>query len=347
MRTFRFSLVALAATALFTACSNDEAVQPIDGSAAQGISFRLQGGTPETRATATTKDNIDAFVVYGTDDVLYDDGSHGPAGNIFNGVTVARQEGGGFDYSPKKYYSNGATNAEFFAYSPVSANITASSIDATDLYSDASFYYVVKTPDLLNPGNTVQEDLLVAGTSVASPSGSAVDIDFKHALSRIFVKATNALEEDIIITKLVLKNLASEGTLTGTPGVPWAWTWTGHDNETDYEYILANSGVAVPKKMTSPTLVTSMEQGMMVLPQVTANDGNSTLLSTEFALEVTYDVANLTSQKALVAITNGFEFLMNTQYAITIDFDGTDLIEISFEIKVLPFDADPTNDYPL
>ena len=343
MRTFKFSLVALAATALFTACSNDEAVQP-DSSQVQGISFRLQGATPETRATATTNDNIDALVVYGIDDVAY----NGSGTNLFEGVTIARQEGGGFDYSPKKYYSIGAANAEFFAYSPVSANITAASIDATDLYAGASFDYEVKVPDHLNPGNTVQEDLLVAGTSVSSPSIAAVDIDFKHALSRIFVKATNALEEDVIITKLVLKNLKSTGTLTGDATSSWAsWTWSTQDNEKDYEYILAKSGVAVPKKTATATLVTSMEQGMMVLPQVTANDGNAPLLSSEFALEVTYDVANLTSQTALVAINNGFEFLMHTQYAITIDFDGTDLIVISFDIEVLPFDADPTNFYPL
>ena len=349
MKTFKFSLVALVATVLFAACSNEVAVETIKGGG-QEISFRLQGGTPEitTRSLATTLANVDAFAVYGTDDVLYGPGTLGLAGNIFNGITVARQVGGGFDYNPKKYYSDGVGDAEFFAYSPVSAIANITNIDATELYTEASFDYEVVVPDI--SGNTTQEDLLVAGISVGTIGAGQVSLDFTHALSRIFVKATNTLSDNVVITGLTLKNLCSTGTITGTPtgtpDDPWGWAWANQNDTLDYSYILAPTGVAVQANVTAPTLVTSMEQGMMVLPQATVNSlPLADFNAGDFALEVTYNVANLTGQIAHVLLPNAFPFEANTQYAITITFSGSSLIEISFTIDVLPFDDDST--YPL
>ena len=337
MKTFRFSLVALAATALITACSDEAVVeQRLITSEAQEISFRLQGGTPETRAMATTIDNIDAFVVYGTDSVANVAGT-----NIFDGVTVARQKGTGaiFDYNPKKYYSAEIGKAAFIAYSPVSASLNISGLDATSLLTTTSFDYVVNAPD--GSGEAVQEDLLVAGKSVAVPSVAKVDLNFKHALSRIFVKAKNSLKENVVITGLTLKNLYSEGTITGTPASPaWTWAWSNYSNITSYDYVLARTGVAVKAGVTTATLVTSMEQGMMVLPQEIVNSGDDHTAG-DFALEVTYDVANLTAQKAYVYLADTYPFEYNTQYAITIEFSGTDLIEIGFTIDVAGFDDDP------
>ena len=343
MKTFKFSLVALVATALFTACSNEDAVQPINGEA-QEISFRLQGGTPEitTRATATTTPYVDAFVVYGTDNVV-------GVAKIFDGETVARQVSGNFDYTPKKYYSIGAASAGFFAYSPVSATVNISSISTTNpLSATVTAAYTVIAPNTVNPGNTVQEDFLVAGTTVASPFTAPVSLDFQHALSRIFVKATNSLNETVVITGLKLLRLNSAGTITGTPGTPaaapgtpYTWSWGGYSSMIDYEYILARTGVAVPKS-TTPTLVTSMEQGMMVLPQSTTGDLNANGIwdAGEFALEVTYDVGNLTAQTIRVFSATPIVFAMNSQYAITIAFGSAGgPIEIEFSITVSPFGA--------
>ena len=341
MKTFKFSLVALAATALFTACSNDEAVQPVNGEE-QAISFRIQGGTPEitTRTTATTALYVDAFVVWGTDDKATAAGT-----TIFDGVTVARRQVDGlFDYNPKRYYGIGATSASFFAYSPVSANVSAFTGVAPVLASPG-FKYGVKAPD--PAGNTAQEDLLVAGTNLA-PSPT-VNLNFEHALSRIFVKATNGLKEDVVITGLKLINLFSEGTMASTPGSPWAWAWTPTPgSKIDYDYVLAQSGVAVKAGVNTATLVTSMEQGMMVLPQVTQNTSNDKVVDTgDFALEVTYDVANLTNQTAHILLKDGFDFLMGKQYAITINFKGIGLVEISFTVTMSNFTDDivtnPTN----
>ena len=336
MKTYKFLAVALVATGFFSACTNEEVVQPVNVNAPAEISFRLQGGSPETRTAATTLTDVDAFVVYGTDNVA-------AASNIFEGLTVARQlSSNSFEYSPKKYYSEGAASAQFVAFSPVTANITNPA--TTSLLTTASFDYTVVKPD--NTGNITQEDLLIAGTGVSSISSTPVDLQFKHALSRIFVKASNTLSSDVIITGLSLRNLYSTGKITGTPGAAWTWTWATSGAKTDYEYELATTGVAVKAGLAASTLVTSMEQGMMVLPQSTVNvpptnpatdpDFDPT---TDFALEVTYDVGNFTGKKAYILLTDGYTFAAGSQYAINIAFSGTalNLIEINFTINVDTF----------
>ncbi|MDR1527423.1 MAG: fimbrillin family protein [Dysgonamonadaceae bacterium] len=314
-------------------CSKNEIIDT--PASQQEISFRAQTSVPALRTTSTTLDYVNAFVVYGSDDVF---GANGDL--IFDGVTVARQPGSiaAFAYAPKKYYGQGATEAKFFAYSPVSKNITGFSAtgDATDELSDVTFNYKVLKP--LDTGNTSQEDLLVAHTIPNDVTG-AVALDFKHALSRIFVKAANELNEPVTITKLTLRNLYDNGTFTFTT-LSNIWSWNTIDAKTDYSYVLANTGVAVPVGTTTKTLVTSNEQGMLVLPQKTSNTNDDKIVDTgDFALEVTYDIANLIDQTAYVLLADNYEFEAGKQYAITISFTGTDLVEITFTITVTDFDS--------
>ena len=332
-KTIFLGLSLLAIAGMWTGCSNEDGFEQVDSATVkQAISFRTQGGMPETKTTATTTENIEAFVVYGTDDAA--------ASNIFDGVTIARQTDGTFSYSPKRYYTEGAATAVFAAYSPVSANV--SNQNATDLDTEISFDYVVAPP--VTTGNTAQEDLLVSGNSVAATTGT-VSLQFGHALSRIFVKATNDLPETVVIKELTLKNLNSTGTITGTPAAAppdvWTWAWDAGSVPDDYRYVLAEAGVAVPTATSTATLVTSMEQGMMVLPQKTVNATPNDVTAGDFALEVIYDVANLTDQTAHVYLTNDYEFEMNKQYAITIAFTAaaSNLIVIDFTIGVDPFGA--------
>ena len=313
-------MVALFATVLFTACSNDEAVQVKNR---QEISFRLQGGMPDitTRSLATTTANIDAFVVFGTDDEL--EGLATPA-LLFDAITVARQINGSWDYAPKKYYSATATTAGFFAFSPVSANITPGSISATPanvLTGVASFDYTVLPPD--GSGNAIQEDLLVAGGVESSLTPPQVILAFKHALARIFVTATNAADDPVIIKKLSLLNLETVGTLNFDPVATPVVAWTSTSTKATFPYVLAPSGVVVPAGTSSKTLVTSWEQGMMVLPQETENTTPDDYTAGDFALEIEYDIANLTGQTTHVYITDGYEFLAGQQYNINITFNAS------------------------
>ena len=205
---------------------------------------------------------------------------------------------------------------------------------------NASFVYEVKAPDAT--GITAQEDFLIADTSFTTITPT-VNLNFRHALSRIFVKASNDLSEDVVITGIELKNLKSKGTVT----TPLPLTWVADASSIrNYSYILAPTGVAVKAgtgKGVSPNdvpvLVTSMEQGMMVLPQPTVNGGTDDYTAGDFALEVTYDVANLTGEKAYVYLADEYPFIAGNQYAITIEFDDTStgLIEIDFTIEVTEF----------
>ena len=331
MKTFKFSLVALIATALFTACSNDEAVLPVNDEA-QAISFRLQGGTPEiaTRTTATTLPYVDAFVVYGTDDV------YGATNDlIFDGVTVARdinKPGYAFAYAPTRYYDINAATAAFIAYSPASAKVV--NVVTTDFWTpnpgEASFDYTVPAPD--KTGNTVQEDLLVA-IREKDAVASTVSLEFEHALARIFVTASNSTKDPVFIDSLILRNLKTTGTLefdmsAGTKD------WNPATATADYAYILAPSGVAVDSSAVR-VYVTTMEQGMMVLPQATVNTAVVTEFDNgDFALQVNYRFSNLGIQKKFIMLPNNYPFEAGKQYLINIEFAGTG---IDFEIKVDPF----------
>ena len=324
MKNLFLGMSLLTAAGLWTGCSNDEVVDAADGK--QAISFRVQGGMPDLRATGTTKAYVDAFVVYGTDNVFAAKDEL-----IFDGVTVALQTDGTFDYAPKRFHAEGAVNAGYFAFSPASAKVS-NPVTAGFLTAGASFDYTVPKPD--DSGNTTQEDLLVSNTAVAAIL-SYVNLDFTHALSRIFITASNHSVEPVIIDTLTLRNLFSKGTLkVNAPSATWAWT--DHTDKMDYQYMLAPTGVAVPANSLSMKLVTSMEQGMMVLPQETANTGSIFDFDPgDFALEVKYQFANLGKQTKLIMVHDGFEFEANKQYLIHIDFTAW---AIEFTIDVLDFE---------
>ena len=344
MKTNRFFLAILAvAGMMMTACSNDEAIQL--NNEPQAISFRTQGGTPSSvlRTTATTTDYVDAFVVYGTDNVF------GAANLIFDGVTVARQIEGGFDYAPKRYYGENAFRARFFAFSPVSTHIDNINPDILPAGVDdavITFDYTVPKPNEL--GDTAQEDLLVAFENIApspDPLPDCVILHFTHALSRIFVTARNYTAETIVIDSLVLQNLVTKGTFAyypyAAPDPNIVWTpSTDPDDVGNYTYILAESGVALPPvpspinpSLTLPVYLTSREQGMMVLPQATVNDGDPGNPS-NFALKIQYQFANWGTQTKYIFLPDGWIFSPNTQYTIHIEFTGK---AIEFDIEVGPY----------
>ena len=330
-----FSVLA-AAGILFTACSNDEPVQlPKD---AQAISFRTQGGTPEgiQRTPGTTLPYVDAFVVYGTDNKF---------GNalIFDGITVARDiKTGFFTYAPTRYYDLEATSAAFVAFSPASAKIGPAAPITTFWTTGANFNYTVPVPNAT--GNATQEDLLVANTVVGTidPDDPKVPFKFEHALARVFVSATNSTADPVIINGLTLVNLEATGTLKFDATATYAWEWDLAGSLKPYAYVLAETGIAVEPTLpnATPKLVTSMEQGMMILPQVTKNDNDDDELDTDdFALEVTYSLGNLKNKTKNILIPDGFEFEAGYQYKINIEFTG---IGIYFTIEVADFvDADP------
>ena len=328
MRTNKFLVIALAAAGLFTACSNND--EPVKMNQGKEISFRLQGGVPSAKTTASTVANVDAFVVYGSDTNLP---------SLFDGVTVARQivsgAPAGFTYAPIRYYSTGATTAAYAAYSPASTVFSAVSA-ANVLGAISTFDFEVVAPDA--SGKTTQTDLLFAINNAAPVAAPPVALAFTHALSRVFVTATNKTITPVTIQSLTLKNLNSTGRISVAAGAgTWSWTYPT-DTPADYEYMLAPSGIVVPVDATpatpTPVLVTSMEQGMMILPQTTG---------ATFELEVKYEFSNLGPQTKHIVIPS-YTFVRNTQYSINIEFDGTGIyftITVSDFTPVAPTPVNP------
>jgi hypothetical protein len=342
---------------LWTACSNDEA---LNNENKTPISFHVQGGAPSLRATGTTLDFVNVFVVNAYGDVT---GAASPAVATMNGVTVYRVEHNTediFDYNPKLYYHSTDGTVYFSAYSPLSKSISQGLKD-----NDANTidYEVIK-PDKDN-GNTTQEDLLVAYTAQTDLSGTKVPLTFKHALSRVYVKATNKTPETVIIKGLKLGNLYENGSLK-IDGTAWQsgttvdinlpykttisavtdykvlWTTSAVQNGS-YEYVLPLSGVAVPTSTGGERVfIVSKEQGMMVLPQTTVSS-TPVDYTTDFYLEVTYKLSNIEETvkipfSDLNNITGeGLTFEFGRQYALNIDFENK---SISFTVTVEDWDAE-------
>ncbi|MDR0542724.1 MAG: fimbrillin family protein [Dysgonamonadaceae bacterium] len=372
-----FLVLSLSAIAgLWTGCSKDEVVEAPAGSRA--ISFRMQGGLPSLRATGTTADYVNAFVVnaYGDSTGVDHTGSGGPNRKAtMLGTTVYRLEGvtSTFDYNPKAFYYAEDDSVHFSAYSPVSKNI-GSGLGLGDTKHENKITYTVLPPDTLR-GNTQQEDLLVAFTTkLKTDFGTAVSLDFKHALSRVYVKATNLLSETAIIDTIRLVNLYDTGTLdidddtwaatTTTPPVnpvdkpksinesyynsitamgdmsdyKILWTPSGSQDKT-FTYALPASGVAVPGggPGAAAVSVVSVEQGMLLLPQTVWK--HSTFNdATDFYLEIHYKVANIEeTTKFSFADVNAIGAAAAAEKGITFEFGRQYALNITFNNAGISF----------
>ena len=87
MKNLFLGVSLLAIAGMWTGCSNDDEVAN-----PKQIAFHVQGGVPNPKIPGTTVDQVNAFVVFGSDDQA--------TSNIFHNITVARQAGSGnvFDY---------------------------------------------------------------------------------------------------------------------------------------------------------------------------------------------------------------------------------------------------------
>jgi len=350
-------MAVLAVALAFAACSKDEAINK-----GKDISFSAQrydgGNLPEfrpdgTRAPATTTSDIDAFVVYGSDNVFAAKGEL-----IFDNITVARKGNLGyttpvFDYAPKRFFGEGANDAVFFAYSPVSAKMTSLDFavptsNLSQFVAGSTFDYTVATPYAYQ-GNTPwdllwteeyykQEDLLVAATRVSNPNNS-VHLEFKHALSRVFVAALNTTEDPVYIKEITLRNLNSTGTFNYNAFLSGSQSgiWTGAGNPESYSYVLPQVGAMVPPHTGWYDYIISAEQGMMILPQAIVNKKND-VDKGDVALEILYDFGGWFDLVSLTYLQNGFEFVAGGQYVINANFTGT---AVGFQVSVQPFTPVP------
>ncbi|GHT02506.1 hypothetical protein AGMMS49525_06080 [Bacteroidia bacterium] len=132
-----------------------------------------------------------------------------------------------------------------------------------------------------------QEDFMVTkSVDLTYTSSPTVQLNFKHALSRIVFKAQNQNKnKTYLIKELALSNLKSKGTLNLLDSIPNAGAtfphtpgaynvfWKAQFDSVTYKVDLGNTNVYVPYSTgtsgTDYTAITNASNGLMVLPQET------------------------------------------------------------------------------
>ena len=345
-----------------SACVTDQVLLD-DTLPVAGLSFRVQGATPSTRAAATTAGQVNTAIVNGRIT-----GAAGRSEVLVDGATLFRLKGttNRFDYSPHAYFPSWATEAEFCAYSPATSWIGEDDffISSQSVEADNTIHYTV--PD---PASRQQEDLLAAFRKVGEKDFMApVTLNMHHVLSRVHVRARNQMIYPVIIEKLSLHNLYTSGKLDidgdtwqtagdGTVDINegYAGSVTKHaDYKTLWEplgpkgslqWMLPETGAVIPATQATEQ-VTADDQAMLVLPQTTQNALNGYVVTDDdddFYLRVTYTIQNYGSNTVQCAYRDvngllpdaadmqGLTFEMGRQYALTIVFTAE---AVTFDVSV-------------
>lgn len=188
----KFLVAALSAIAL-TACNNDEVLEVNRG---RGISFQVATESP-ARATATTSNTISEFMVWG-----FTDGK-----TLMNGIKVTKTEEDTWEYTNTVFWPE--TDVNFYSVSPTE-NIGGTVSISNNEQKITSF--------TVNTEQSKQVDLLYAvntNEKKANHETSAVDINFRHALSQIVFRAKNTNAHlKVVINGVKVANIIKGGDFT-------------------------------------------------------------------------------------------------------------------------------------
>ena len=182
--------LAIAAAAALTACSKSEVIDSKYGNDMIGFETYL-GRDAQTKGAvadvATVQAN--AFGVFGFYTGTQEYAAATPA-NLMNDIEVSYAEETGWTYSPVKYWTNTTDKYTFLAYSPAILEATQGTGVAP------TFTYTVDN-DLAD-----QIDVLYSNDNKNVVKSDKVNFTFKHALSRITVKANAEMydKEGTIVT---------------------------------------------------------------------------------------------------------------------------------------------------
>ena len=302
MMKSKYLAVALSAVTL-TACNNDEVMEVNQG---RGISFQVATET-STRAQATTTQTITEFKVWG-----FTDGK-----TLMNGLEVSK-DGNDWTYDGTIFWP--ATDVDFYSVSPADVtgvNITSSSQKITGFTVDTDQSKQVDLLYAVNKDETKEDH-----------AASAVNINFRHALSQIVFKAKNTNENLKVTVKGVkianikkkgdftyptsatTDNVASEsGSITsGTQG-----TWGTPTEATTFSAGMDANGVTLDGVVSTAKDLSNATGALFMIPQALTP-------------------WNPTSTGALNQTNTGVYFLLNCQI-----LSGTNK-----DIQVWPSDADET-----
>ena len=245
-----------AAMLLLTACSQEEGIPSVDTGDGNRIIFRASVPDSETRAQVVGKDDIQSFFLtaFNPEDP---DNKEGKLTEYFGNQVLTKDDDKGLYYSdnclwPKK--GQEANILTFFAYYP--GLFEGSSLDNGSTLTGNKATLVYKIKDISIPTDMADQiDFITASTtgSMADNYFSGINLNFRHQMSRIEVKAKGEHKScDIEIAGVRLANVPMSGNFQfQTSDADGTWTDLAKGNA---EYIFRN-GDAIIKVGANPVSI--------------------------------------------------------------------------------------------
>ena len=209
----KVKMIATAALAtLLAACSNDSDVFNTPDYADTPIGLNVNVGPMATRAGyeqgALTEGSFGPF--------LTTEGTNSDSRYNCTNREVKYESGWTIQGEPLLWKSNEAT-VNYYAYLPYTGTV-----------GDAANYAFTVQTDQSSDSNVKASDLLCTGQQTATP-GTALDINFVHAMSKLNVNLTKGseLDEGVTFTSVKLSNCATATTVNLTAGTAVTATNSG------------------------------------------------------------------------------------------------------------------------
>lgn len=209
----KVKMIATAALAtLLAACSNDSDVFNTPDYADTPIGLNVNVGPMATRAGyeqgALTEGSFGLF--------LTTEGTNSDSRYNCTNREVKYESGWTIQGEPLLWKSNEAT-VNYYAYLPYTGTV-----------GDAANYAFTVQTDQSSDSNVKASDLLCTGQQTATP-GTALDINFVHAMSKLNVNLTKGseLDEGVTFTSVKLSNCATATTVNLTAGTAVTATNSG------------------------------------------------------------------------------------------------------------------------
>lgn len=259
MKKFLIGMLIGAPLFAMTACSSDS-----DPSSTDAIEVRAITNIRHKASEITTSDLTEFRVyAYNTTDAVVN-GADAPS--FMYGVNVSRPAGGStsWSYAPVKYWPTDGSFLSFYAYAPLTDDLTFIPESSTTS-GLPEFKYT-------SPANvTDQVDVIYAkaeGLTRDSNGGSPVLMDFYHALSQVIFVAQGGKESvKFNVSRLELFGLVYSGQFSYE-----SERWTTLDTEKTYYAIDLTDGTGAGKDVIAgewTELTSSAENtALMALPQV-------------------------------------------------------------------------------
>ncbi|MDH6303689.1 hypothetical protein M2459_000021 [Parabacteroides sp. PF5-5] len=276
---------------------------------------------PKTRATVNTYATIPDFVVNG----VHTDGSDWSF--IFHEQYVYKPESGLiWDYQPTKYWPQSGT-VDFYAYAPAGVkNLVKGLNNNGDNSNPPVIEYTMPYKEYEEPPygtgeptaplvvDDKQDDLLVAVERLSAPQTDAVTMHFRHAFSRVVVKAKteqNYSNYRVKVVRLDLRNVYTSGKLK----LDNSSSWSEQADLANYRFNLLAPAVTVESEYT--TLLNDND-GIFVIPQVVPSGAEIYVEYDIYTVSSTAGEQYHTTVKKQLPLASGLTFNIGKQYQLQI-----------------------------